>query len=626
MLWLALHLPSLSLEAFCATLPGRADAADARQPVALVAEHGIGDCNAAAAARGVRAGLKRATALALAPELLLGEADATRDVAALQAVAHVALGFTPSVTLHEGPATVLMEVQASLRLFGGLQALHHRLREALAPLGHRVQIAAAPTALGAAALARWGEAGVRSALREGPAGAASPEVAEPPRFDLVHGQQATSLPALERLLNRAPVWLFGPGRAHWEALQGMGLRTLADLRALPREGLARRFGEGLLLDLDRALGHAPDPRRWLQLPARFENRLELHQRADSTEQVLAAAAVLLARLVAWAQARHGRIAAFTLSMQHEPRHDRRGGGSAPATELRIEMAEPALDTAHLQLLLRERLARVALAAPTLELRLRCKELARGAPPNGELFPTRASESVGLARLLERLRARLGDAQVQRLLPVADHRPERGSRGVPALAGPAAQHGRPTRGAASVSSPPSAAAQVRTPARRGTRVVPPAGRGAMAAATQGVARMAMASPPPGRDAAGIGHALPGGGAPSALCAPARPAQPGAMTAAVTLPLHRPAWLLPEPVPLPERHGLPVLDGEPLQLVSGPERIEAGWWDGTPAARDYFIALASDGSLVWVWRERVPPASADSGAGGGEAPWMLQGRFA
>ena len=34
--------------------------------------------------------------------------------------------------------------------------------------------------------------------------------------------------------------------------------------------------------------------------------------------------------------------------------------------------------------------------------------------------------------------------------------------------------------------------------------------------------------------------------------------------------------------------PLLDGRPLQLLSGPERIEAGWWDAGLAERDYFIA--------------------------------------
>jgi protein ImuB len=78
-------------------------------------------------------------------------------------------------------------------------------------------------------------------------------------------------------------------------------------------------------------------------------------------------------------------------------------------------------------------------------------------------------------------------------------------------------------------------------------------------------------------------------------------------------------MPEPLPLAERDALPLLEGRPLQLLSGPERIETGWWDGQPVARDYFIAQAQDGSLVWVWRGRLPAAQ-------GDVNWFLQGRFA
>jgi protein ImuB len=128
-----------------------------------------------------------------------------------------------------------------------------------------------------------------------------------------------------------------------------------------------------------------------------------------------------------------------------------------------------------------------------------------------------------------------------------------------------------------------------------------------------------------------------GPPSACAVAQRPAAraaaepPSARTMAEppsALPLHRPVWLLPDSLPLAERDALPLLDGQPLQLLAGPERIEAGWWDGATAARDYFIALAADGSLVWVWRSRLPAAAALDGEGneGRQAQWMLQGRFA
>ena len=521
MLWIALHLPTLSLESFAATLASAA----ATHPAALLEAQRIVQADAAAQALGVRPGMKRATALALVPALVLGQADARRDAQALVAVAHAALAFTPAVAV--SGHGVRLEVQGSLRYFGGLSALLQRLLAALRPLGHRVQLATAPTALGATLLARW-------------------------RSDLQLGGHSTSLGALRELLDPAPVWLLGPGREHWEALQGMGLRTLADLRALPRSGLARRFGPELLLELDRARGDAPEPQRWVELPPTFASRIELYTRADCAQQVIAGARILLARLVAWAQAQHGRIARFTLLMHHEPRqrhaalvatasdHAAADERDALSTVLEIALAQPAIDPAHLLMLLTERLERTALAAPALELGLRCDALVPGEAPNAELFPTHASECAGLTRLVERLQARLGREQVRCLETVAEHRPERATRSQPV------------------------------------------------------------------DAAALGRSS---GTATALCHAA--AWPG-------LQLTRPVWLWPEPQPLHERGARPLLDGRPLQLLAGPERIESGWWDGALAARDYFIAAAGDGALVWIYRARVPLA--------GDEGWFLHGRFA
>lgn len=508
MLWIAVHLPLLSLESFAVTLAPEQQ----RLPMALLAEHRVALLNAAGQEAGIRQGHKRATALALAPTLVIGQACEQRDAQALQTVAHAALAFTPSVALRAQEQVVLLEVQSCLRYWGGLQRLMQRLQQALQPLGHALQCATAPTALGAELLARW-------------------------RPGLEFGRHTTHVKALAERLDAVPVWLLGPGREHWDALEGMGLKNLGDLRRLPRAGLARRFAPELLQALDRAYGLQPDPCDWITLPPCFDSRLELFARADTTEQVLHGAAVLLKRLVAWAQAQHARVGRFVLKMHHEPRH-REGRPVAEQSTLEVALAEPTADAQHLQALLRERLARVELAAPTLELSLQCHQAVKGAPPNAELFPTPRSEREGLVRLIERLQARLGREQVQQLRVRSDHRPEC----------------------------------------------------------------------------------------SSVLEPAQPMEVSQASPALTssaLSLTRPAWLLPKAQPLSERQFKPVLDGQPLQLLSGPERLETGWWDGGLAQRDYFIAMAADGALVWVYRDRLPASlEVEHGSSG----WYLQGWFA
>lgn len=69
--------------------------------------------------------------------------------------------------------------------------------------------------------------------------------------------------------------------------------------------------------------------------------------------------------------------------------------------------------------------------------------------------------------------------------------------------------------------------------------------------------------------------------------------------------RPLWLLPQPVPL---RGV-------VQIVSGPERLESGWWDGADARRDYYVVETAQGQRAWAF---TPPGERDG--------WMLHGWFA
>ncbi len=80
MLWLGLHLPQLPLEVFQRADPSPAESS---LPLAICNRTHVEQASPAAAARGVRIGQQRATALAVAPDLIIRERDVSRGQQAL---------------------------------------------------------------------------------------------------------------------------------------------------------------------------------------------------------------------------------------------------------------------------------------------------------------------------------------------------------------------------------------------------------------------------------------------------------------------------------------------------------------------------------------------------------------
>ena len=496
MLWLALHLPWLPLEAVASGAQALPRCVMHRQ---AGRERAVLLADPAAQAAGITPGMSIAAALALLPALLPLARDPARERQLLQLAALAAARYTPHIVL--GDQLLQLEVRGSLRLFGGLPALLRSLRRSVDALGLKPRLGIAPTATAAALLARH----------------AAPGAA-----------QATTAPQARQRLDALPLQAAAPALA--ELLRGIGCRTLGDVRALPRKGLQRRGGAALLALLDRAYGDAPDPQPWFEPPRDFVQTLELLQRADETAQLDGAAQRLVQALAGWLAHQWLGATCFSLWLQHETR----GRQAAAPTRLRVELGQPSRDAAQLLLLLRERLSRCTLPAPVYGLQLRLDEavalagqaaaLPFGSDRGGARWHDAAQEQGDFRALLDRLSARLGAQHVQRWESRADHRPEKAAQAAPAGDAPA-------------------------------RTV---------------------TPPP---------------------------QP------------RPAWLLPEPLRLAERDGLP-LHGGPLRLHGHPERIEAGWFDGAPVCRDYHVALGTDHRLRWVFHERR----------GAQSGWFLHGLFA
>ncbi|WP_134169541.1 Y-family DNA polymerase [Paraburkholderia caballeronis] len=466
---------------------------------------------------GVSAGCTRSHALALAPDLVLLNPDPAREQQAFEALALALLAYTPKLSFAESH-TLLLEVGSGLRLFGGIRALLAKVAATVADCGHVARIACAPTAWGAWLLAQ------------------SHAQRTPRRWHVVQDK------TLPRVLDALPVSLAPFAAQHDNALLQIGCATLADLRRLPREGVVRRFGDGVLTWLAQAYGEHPDPRESFRAPPSFQAALELQARVDSAEALLFAARRLVMQLAGWLAAQHAAVSAFELRLEHElaSRHADPLGG-ARTSSLTIGWAAPSRDADHLLWLLRERLNQTELAAPVIGLRLVASEVREYAAPTDTLFPLPEASDASLAQLFERIGARLGPQNVLQLSLVDDHRPEHAMQ----------------------------ADAWRAPARRGR------------AGTRRKAKDA-------KDDSSAADA---------------PVQTTLDLPDVPLPSQpRPAWLLERPLKLATRGDRPVYR-RPLKTLTRAERVESGWWDGDGVGRDYYVAADDQGRMFWVYRERI-----------------------
>lgn len=467
MRWACILLPQLAMDG---VLRQRADA-DA--PLALLAgppqRRRLQAVNEAARALGLKPG----QSLTAAQALTQGFATAEYDLASIerwqQLLAAWAYNFSAQVSLHY-PRCLLLEVESCLGLFGPWPRFEARLREELTALGFRHRITVAPNPVAARVLAN------------------------------AHDGLAVDEDGLLQALGPLPVDRLGLPRDVATALARMGVRSLAQLLALPRDGLAKRFPADVLIQLDRLLGQRPLALEFYRPPDVFEERIELNFEVESHQALLFPLRRLTADLATFLAGRDRGVQRFVLHLGHR---------NLPDSQVPVGLLGAEREAAMLFELTRGRLEQQQLPAPVLAVRLVARDLPPFAPAHQPLFDERPQQSLPWKQLRERLRARLGDEAVQGLGARADHRPEQAW----------SNHFTDTP-------------------------LPP-------------------------------------------CGP------------------RPGWLLAEPQP--------VREGS-VRLLSGPERIESGWWDGADVRRDYYLIETRAGQRGWAFRA----------VGGG--PLLLHGWFA
>jgi len=368
-----------------------------RQPQVIAGADGnalrLTAVNDAAARLGLQAGMALADARAMFPAIAVEQADAAADAGLLEKIAGWCLRYTPLVGLAP-PDGLQLDITGCAHLLGGEAALRRDLLQRLSSQGLHARAAIADTVGAAHALARHGKCAI-----------AAPHEA----------QEALRELPLAGLRLAADVIA---------GLQQSGLARIGALYDLPRAPLAARFGAGLWLQLDRALGRQGEAITPRFPPPRFSTERAFAEPLVRMDDVLTIAEELAGRLTALLEqqgmgARTLDLMLFRLDGQVQ--------------RLVAGTSRPLRDPAFIRRLFADRLTvcedecdpgfgydLVRLSARETET-LDCHQQGLSGRDGAE----------ALARLTDRLTARLGDTQVLRPVPQDTHVPEAACPALPA---------------------------------------------------------------------------------------------------------------------------------------------------------------------------------------------------
>lgn len=338
--------------------------------------------NLAALARGLFRGMPLADARAICPDLATRPADLAREVAALAALCRWASRYAPMVAA-DGVDGLMADISGVPHLFGGEEDLRDDLQARLERAGLAASSAIAGTRGAAHALAR-------------------------------HGGGIIAEGGLVEALGKLPVAALRVDHETAEALARVGLARIADLIPLPRAPLARRFGQGLVMRLDQALGAQAEPVSATPDVPHFGVRMTLPEPIGLQADVMAGLIRLLDRLC-------DKLALHRMGARRVRLELRRvDSGTA---HIEIGLARLMRDPARIAALFAKGLAEIDSGFGIDALRLTAPLTEALAPEQLGGGPSLRQQDA-LADLLSSIGNRIGFDRVLRLLPAQSLIPER----------------------------------------------------------------------------------------------------------------------------------------------------------------------------------------------------------
>lgn len=341
--------------------------------------------NHAAQQEGLRAGMGLADARAMCPDLLTAPADVQADGRFLRMLARWAGRYCPWVGL-EGADGLVLDISGSAHLMGGEEALMADMRARLMRAGFSVRLGLADTRGAAWALARYdegiaAEGQVRARLWPLPVAALRLET------DVVEG------------------------------LARLGVRKIADLAALPRATVGRRFGQGPLVRLDQVLGVQSEAITPVAVRERPVAQLTLAEPIGRTEDVMEGVRHLLGQLCPQLAETGQGARTLCLTLRRVDQQD-------ASVELRL--ARPMRSPEDMAPLFARGVDEVDAGFGIDQMRIEATVL-EALPPeqvSASGAPAAQDREGALADLMTRLGGRMGLESIHRWLPAESHIPER----------------------------------------------------------------------------------------------------------------------------------------------------------------------------------------------------------
>lgn len=265
-----------------------------------------------ASQEGLQKGQPWRDAQAMCPQLLTRLRNKQAEELFLKGLARWAGKFSPWISI-EPTASLMLDITGCAHLFGGEVGMVEQIREDASNFGLSLSTGVADTPGAAWGLARYGGQGPQAQRT----GDAIDQEARATRSRAAKRRYWERGGAAPKAINSAMLssYLAPPGQTYSaikslpvaalrledtmiESLNRLGLRRIGDLSGQPRAAVTRRFGKGLVEQLDKALGSIPEPISPLRQNPHFGVRMSLPDPIGLQEDMILALDRLLPRLCA----------------------------------------------------------------------------------------------------------------------------------------------------------------------------------------------------------------------------------------------------------------------------------------------------------------------------------------